>query len=120
MIIRGGLKRHSSQVLLSNMSNGITTQSSQAKVVYDMHHVQVNVKSRQVLGAMMDEDLFGTEDQEGHSLRLQYMRCIGMFQVPSTVYDMIKHIDNHKNEEDLLSRTLSINHLQSSKLVLYV
>ncbi|MCO5573623.1 hypothetical protein L7F22_027395 [Adiantum nelumboides] len=36
--------------------------------VYDMHHVQVSVKSRRVPGAMTDEELFGTGDLDGEGV----------------------------------------------------
>ncbi|KAI5063040.1 hypothetical protein GOP47_0021587 [Adiantum capillus-veneris] len=36
--------------------------------VYDMHHVQVSVKSRRVPGAMTDEELFGTGELDGEGI----------------------------------------------------
>eukprot|EP00250_Pteridium_aquilinum_P011817 c20325_g2_i1 orf=670-2697(+) len=38
--------------------------------VYDMHHVQVSVKSRRVPGAMTDEELFGTGDLDGEGVEM--------------------------------------------------
>ncbi|KAH7423251.1 hypothetical protein KP509_12G046600 [Ceratopteris richardii] len=68
--------------------------------VYDMHHVQVSVKSRRVPGAMTDEELFGTGEPDEDDLDVDEDYSELLTEDEKKQLETVLKMENAEAEED--------------------